>query len=141
MLFLRFVERGGEAAAFGIGFGEARLDLAELGAGRGQRVFGFGQAAGEAGGLVERLVDADLQRTLFVLEQRQLFARGGEFTFQFDNALLSRVELILRGAARLAERAALRGLLRQLALKFGDLHGAGGNAVEQFDARAFQAAV
>jgi hypothetical protein len=44
-------------------------------------------------------------------------------------------------AVRFAERTALRSFLRQLALEFGDLHGAGGNAVEQFDARAFQATV
>ena len=82
VLLLGLVERGGEPAAFGIGFGEAGFDLAELGAGRGQRVLALGEAAGEAGGLVERLVDRDLQRALLVFQQRQLFARGGKFALE-----------------------------------------------------------
>ena len=139
VLFLGLVERGGEAAAFGIGFGEARLDLAELGAGRGQRVLALGQAAGEAGGLVERLVDGELQRALLVFQQRQLLARGGKFAFEFDDALFGGVELILQRAAVFAQAAALRGFLRQLALEFGDLGVAGGDVVGQLEAACFPA--
>ena len=119
MLFLGLVERGGEAAAFGIGFGKTCLDLAELGAGRGQGVFAFGQPAGEARGLVERLVDRDLQRALLVFEQRQLLARGGEFAFELDDALFGGVELVLQRAPVFAQRAALRGFLRKLPLELG----------------------
>ena len=49
-LLAGLVERGGEPAAFGVGFGEARFDFAELGTGRGQRVLALDQPAGEAGG-------------------------------------------------------------------------------------------
>ena len=141
VLFLGFVERGGEPAAFGVGLGEARLDLAELRARGGQRVLAFGQAAGEAGGLVERLIDRDLQRALLVFEQRQLLARAGELAFELDVALFGDVELLFEDAAAFGQRAALRAFLRELALDLDDLRVARVDLVGQFEPRALQAAV
>ena len=120
-LLAGLVERGGEPAAFGIGFREAGFDLAELGAGRGQRVLALGKPAGEAGGLVERLIDRDLQRAFLVVEQRQLLARGGQLALELHGTLLGAVELVLQRTAALAQGAALRAFLRQLVLDLGDL--------------------
>ena len=141
VLFLGVVEGGAEPAAVGVSFREARLDLAELGAGGGERVLAFGEAAGQAGGFVERLVDRVLQRAFVVLKQRQLLARGGKLAFQFAVELLGGVVLVLQGAAALAQRAALRGLLRELAFKLGDLRVARRDVVGQLAACALQAAV
>src|SRR6185312_12232322 len=94
---------------------------AELGARGGQVVLALGQAAGDAGGFIERLIDGGLQRTLFVLEQRQLLARSGELAVELDVVLLGDVELLFEDAPALGQRAALRGLLSKLALDLDDL--------------------
>jgi hypothetical protein len=113
-LLANLVERDGKLAAFGIDFGEVGFDLAELRARRGQRILALGRGAAEAGGLVEALVDGDLQGTLVVVEQRQLFAHVGDLALELDVTLFGAIVLRLQRAVVLAERTAFRGLARQL---------------------------
>ena len=141
MLFLGFAERRGEPSALRVGFGEARFDLAELGARGGEIVLALGEAAGEAGGFVERLIDGCLQRAFFVVEQRQLLARAGKLAVELDVALLGDVVLLFEDAAAFGQRTALRAFLRQLAFDLDDLRVARVDFVGQFKARALQAAV
>ena len=128
VLFLGLVERGGQAAAFGIGFGEARLDLAELGAGRGQRVFAFGQPAGEAGDFVERLSTASCSER-FSSSSSASFSRAPASSPSSSTMRFSARRVVLQGAPVFAQRAALAGFLRQPGFELGDLGRTCGNFV------------
>ncbi len=61
VLLFGLIKCRAQSSTFGIGFCEACLDLAELGAGRGQRIFALSQPPRQPGGLVERLIDRDLE--------------------------------------------------------------------------------
>src|SRR5437763_6125 len=98
MLLALLVDQGREAAAFAISFGKARFDFAELGACRRQRVLAFGEAARQPRGLVERLIERELQRALLVFEQRQLLAVGGKLGLELADALFRGVDLLGKAA-------------------------------------------
>jgi hypothetical protein len=121
MLFFGLIENRAQSATFGIGFGKTRFDLAELRPCCGQGVFAFGQPPGQPGGLVQRLIDRNLQRALLVFEQGQFFARSGEFALETDYALLRDIELVLQCPTGFGNRPALRGFVRQLTVEFVDL--------------------
>ena len=141
MLFLGLVERGAEAAAFGVGLGKAWPRPCRAGARVAVNVFSLSvrrrvrRAVSLSAG-----IDRQLQRVLLVVEQRQLLAGGGEFAFEFADALLGGVELILQGALVFDQAAALRAFVRQLALEFDDLGVAGGNVVGQCRVACFPGA-
>lgn len=112
VLLFRFVQRGAEAAAPRIDFSKACLNLAKLGAGRGQRVLAFCQPPRQPCGLVKGLIDGDLQRTFVIVKQCQLFARSGQLVFQLHDALFGGIELLLQRAPSLAQRPPLGGRVR-----------------------------
>ena len=89
----------------------------------------------------ERLVDRDLQRTLFVFQQRQSFAHVGDVALELHIALFGDFELLLQRAAVLDQRTVLRGFLRQPVLEFGDLGAVVGDFIGEFELRAFERAV
>ena len=121
MLLAQLVERGTQPRAIGMRLGEVALDLGKLRAGRGKRIVGLGELAGEAGDFCERLLERGLQRLLFIFEQRDALARGGEVALQGDIALFRGVELIGQGALVVGEGLALRGLLSEFALELANV--------------------
>ena len=77
VLLFCFIKSRAKPPAFGIGFGKTSLDLAQVGARRGERVLAFSQPARQARGLVKGLVNRDLKGAFFVVQQREPLAHGG----------------------------------------------------------------
>src|SRR5262249_14351952 len=84
-------------------------------------VLAFGEATRQARRLCERLIERRLQRALVVLQQQELFPDERAFGLQFHNPFVGAIGVIDENLIGLAQRAAIGGLLRQLALEVGDL--------------------
>ena len=86
----------------------------------GQGGLALGQAARQAGGLRQRLLERGLQGALLGLQQRDLFPRQGGRGLQLDDPFVANTGVLGENLVLLAQRAAAGSLVSQLILERGD---------------------
>ena len=121
MSLVGLIARGRQRDALVLGSRQADVHLLQPRPRGSQGVLAFGEATRQARRLCQRLIERRLQRALVVLQQQEFFPHERTLGLQFDNPLIGAIGVIDENLVGLAERSAIRGLLRQLALEFGDL--------------------
>src|SRR6266566_6233470 len=121
MSLVGLVARGGQRDALVLGSRQADVHLFQPRTRGSQGVLALGEATRQARRLCQRLIERRLQRALVILQQQEFFPHERTLGLQFDNPLIGAIGVIDENLVGLAERSAIRGLLRQLALEFGDL--------------------
>src|SRR4029450_7761718 len=115
------VARGRQRDALVLGSRQADVQLLQARPRGSQGVLALGETTRQARRFRQRLIERRLQRALVVLQQQELFPHERTFGLQFHNPLVGAVGMIDENLVGLAQRSAVGGLLRQLALDIRDL--------------------
>ena len=140
MPLVRLVARGGERGTLVLGGSQADVQLLEPRTRRSQGVLAFREAARQARGLGEGLVERCLQPALVIFQQQQFFPRLRGVGLQFHDPLVGGVGMLDQNLVRLTQRATVSRLLRQLAFEVGDLRARGDDLAGELRLVRFQGA-
>src|SRR6202034_4584052 len=98
---------GGQLFALVLGRGQAVFHLLQARTRLGQGILDLGEAARGPRRLGQGLIERRLQRVLFILQQRQLFARQVGRRLRFDNPLFRGIGAFQQQPLLVAQRPAV----------------------------------